>query len=357
MLRIKKQKIGSTDDFIMNKAEWEKLQSGNDMTAYQYFEWNILLVEEFFTYTYNKVFSKLYLYKVYDDNNIILLAPIIIQKTSIHISWAGREKGIYILGVGSYSDYLNFIYSDFSSDAVEFLIRSLKQDFRGLSINFDLIREDTQIGKYLRSLHTIDTIHTSVYVSIPISEDAFLAALSKSTKQNLRTALNRINRDEMDYTLEYSRELDKSTIDRCLLLHAIRLHTKSKFAENKGLHKLSFSLLMKNKSNKEKRYNIVKESMQRCKNAFAVIVRFNGVVVGYLYGLTDHEAFRVMHNAFSEDFKFYSPMFRGIYDFILKMINVAADEVHIAQIDFTRGKEEYKYKLGGKEIECLHFKL
>ena len=82
-----------------------------------------------------------------------------------------------------------------------------------------------------------------------------------------------------------------------------------------------------------------------------VIAYLNGVPAGYMYGLRDADAVRIMHNCVKEEYKFYSPMFKGAYDFICEEIN--HKRYHVTQIDFTRGNETYKLQLGGQEL-ILH---
>ena len=356
-MEIKKKRVKNSEDLKDFKSEWERLQMGNDMTAFQGYEWNVLLCEEFFSYSYNRLLCELWIYEVVNDGKRLLIAPLIVQKHSLKLSWAGRKKGIYILGIGSYSDYLNLIYDCYEEDVFILLRTALDADFNKIPLYINNLREDTKIQIELQDrFESYDKI-VSVYVDIPNNKEDYLSLLSKNTKQNLRTAFNRMEKDGLEYTLEYySGQIDKlDVIDRLFMLHTARMKTKSNKYEGSGIHKLSGQLLMKNKSRKEKQYNIVRSSMQRMKNSLTVIVKCNGIIVGYLYGLTDHNTFRVMHNSFSEEYKFYSPMFRGSFDFILQEIE--QQQFGLRQIDFTRGTEEYKYRLGGKELACFHYKV
>lgn len=102
-------------------------------------------------------------------------------------------------------------------------------------------------------------------------------------------------------------------------------------------------------------YDIVENSMRRLPQSYFIIVKLKGVIASYLYGLRDDRAIRIMHNCFDEDYKFYSPMFRGAYDFILDQTENRA--LNVDQIDFTRGDEEYKFKLGAEELPLYHYAL
>ena len=97
----------------------------------------------------------------------------------------------------------------------------------------------------------------------------------------------------------------------------------------------------------------MKAILQRMNNSIFVIVKLNDVTVGYLYGLMDNRAIRVMQNCFKMEYAFYSPLFRGTYDFLIKQIQ--NESKNVMQIDFTRGDEPYKYKLGGVEMQLHNY--
>ena len=60
----------------------------------------------------------------------------------------------------------------------------------------------------------------------------------------------------------------------------------------------------------------------------------------------------LMQNCFKMEYAFYSPLFRGTYDFLIKQIQ--NESKNVMQIDFTRGDEPYKYKLGGVEMQDVY---
>ena len=91
------------------------------------------------------------------------------------------------------------------------------------------------------------------------------------------------------------------------------------------------------------------------KNSVLVVVKLNNETVGYLYGLRDDKAIRIMQNCFKVQYAFYSPLFRGAYDFILNQIKNPQNGIN--QVDFTRGDEPYKIKLGGGQMPLHHYIL
>lgn len=105
--------ISNRKDFDELYDIWERQQLGSDMTAFQSIEWNKCLFEEWSNDRWGKLFSGIEVYIAKNEFSIIIM-PCIVQKKSSYIKGGiGRRKGIYLLGDGSYSDYLSPIYNFF----------------------------------------------------------------------------------------------------------------------------------------------------------------------------------------------------------------------------------------------------
>lgn len=347
-VRFKKiNKVADLDEF---ENSWKELEQGFEMTAFQSFEWNKLLVEEAINDKANILLRDIYVCYLEDENQIQLILPIITQKISNKIKWIGRKKGIYILGYGSYSDYLNAIYRDIDLEKVMFMISSLQAKFSRKKIYFHNIRKNS-FNKYLSEIGMKIDESIAVSVNIVESVDDYNKLLSKSTKQNLRTALNRMNKKAVDYHFEITGVIDDVALkDKLLDLHIKRSKVKN-LKNLTGLKKLSSTIRFWTIRHKERNNNIIYRSMGTMENSFTLIVFLEGNVVGYLYGLKENNCVRIMQNCFDMNYNFYSPLFRACYDFILHV----TESQEYKEIDFTRGTEEYKYKLAGHEVVIENF--
>lgn len=353
-MRVECIRINKVEDFNKLCSVWKKAEKGCEMTVFQSLDWNKLLFLEWEKSRYNKLFSYVEVYMI-KTSTYKMLIPVIVQVHSTNLKGGlGRKKGIYILGQGSYSDYLNIVYDNFSSSMFSMLIKNIREKYPRLRLHLFNIREDTALYDYLRENYESvgDTI--SVAVCIPNSIEEFNQSISKHTRQNLRTALNRMTKDSMQYEwIENSVINDERVLDELVRIHMKRMKTKNANDED-FIHKMMAHFRLKLVLCKEKNNNIVCESMKSMKNSFVVIVKLQGRVVGYIYGLKDKKGvIRIMQNCVDEDYKFYSPMFRGIYDYILSICG----NKEIKEIDFTRGDEEYKYKLGGIETKLYDYSL
>lgn len=343
--------IKSIKDFEALECDWKQLEDGKDMTAFQTYEWNHLLIEEFFHLLYNRLFAEVKCYVVTEQQKAVAILPVIIQKRNAKIMWWGRKKGSYILGDGSWSDYLNFIYKEPNAQAWELILNNLPKPF---FVNF--LRSNTEICKFLAGRGDVCGQHPSVFVPLMSDAAEYLASLSKSVRQNLRTAANRMAKADVAYELRIEDgKLDASLANELVSMHYDRAKIKNQRNYKKNLHWISRNLRNSYKEYQNKQYNIIYHSMTSNTSGVTVVIYLNGVPAGYMYGLRDSDAVRIMHNCINEEYKFYSPMFKGAYDFICEEIN--NKRYNVSQIDFTRGNESYKFQLGGEELPLNNFAI
>lgn len=339
------KRIKNIDDLYFFEKEWKELEQGSEMTAFQTYDWNKLLVQEALNDKMNSFFREIYVYYIVSNEKIVMLLPIITQKISNKFKWIGRKKGVYILGYGSYSDYLNAIYEHITEKAVKTLIDSIKRDFPSMKLYFHYLRNNKFSNILSDFCHKFEE-NIAVSVNILSSVEEYNKILSKSTRQNLRTSLNRMNKNSITYKIEILNKIDDASLRNKLVdLHIKR--TKIKLLKDaKGIKWISSWLRFHVVKYREKHNNIINESMKVINESFVLIVYLEDNVAGYLYGLKEKESIRIMQNCFDMNYNFYSPLFRACYDLIIDVI----ENDKYKEIDFTRGTEEYKYKLGGSNV-------
>jgi len=353
-VRFEKIIINNVNDFIKLKDLWQKLETGNDMTIYQSYDWNLLLYREETVADLNKAFSGVHIVICWEGGTPVCLVPLIINKHSVRIGNHGREKGIYLLGYKSYSDYLNIIYKDITEDVIIKLLSKIQSFYAGYQMLFTDILANTLFGKVLVD-QRIGDITESIAVEVVRREDleSYNSLLSKSVKQNLRTARNRMLRDGYKYSFEiFTGTLNEELINDLVGLHLRRMRTKNTDTTSIS-KKIESSIDIFLRARKEKINNVVRESMKCMKQSFCEVVYLNEKIAGFLYGLHDRKAIRIMQNCVNDNFRFYSPMFRGAYDYIVSTYN----DNNVEIVDFTRGNEQYKYNLGGTEKRLISLRI
>lgn len=350
--KIRKYEIKKEEDFLAIEEIWRSIETGTEMTIFQSYDWNKLLIREELSKPLSGFLLGIYVYVGENERNAVVIFPIVVKKHSNKISKKGRRRGIYLLGSGSYSDYLNAIYKGtVEPDMFGSVLSQIRNDFIGYEIHMDDIRQDTQFLFYLINSTNTFTENVAVQVTKRDTLDEYNKELSKSVRQNLRTAKNRMNRDGVSYELTVlERTDDKSLIDKLRDIHIERVLEKNMQDRNGFFLRLE----LKYRIYKETHNNIISNSMKSMEESRIVIVKLNGNISGYLYGLVDKRAIRILQNCVRSEYKFYSPMFCGAFDYIVQTL-YEKDEIDI--VDFTRGDEKYKYNLGGEEVKLYSFML
>ena len=345
---IKEYEIKNRTDLDSLSKEWKEIEKSKDMTVFQSFDWNVLLFEEEKKRFFSSLYTKIIVITIHKDNLVYGIAPLIIQKYSNKTKWFGREKGIYILGHGSWSDYLNLIYSDnFTNELFKEVVEYLKLKYKGYTLFITDLREDTRLASWLKSSNArISKKEVAVQVVKMNSPEEYEKSLSKHVRQNLRTAKNRMEKAGIRYELKVLGKIDdNSLINQLTEIHIARMAKKNMITTD-IIHRVSSYIRIKYREKRERNNNIVSESMKTMNESCLVIVYLDGDIAGYLYGLRDDSVIRIMQNCVKDEYKFYSPLFRGAYDFILEQYS--DDSIRV--VDFTRGDEQYKYNLGGVEV-------
>ena len=350
--------ISNPNDLTKIEKLWKSIDCGKDMTVFQTYEWNRLLIEEFYDSPKEvRLFSKVKIYvgrNKSNEHNAIIIPLIIQNHTNLY-----RRKGIYLLGHGSYSDYLNAVYLEFNSSVFEVLIQKIRSDYRGMKFYFQFLLSNTDCNEYLRGKYSIYSKTAVVGIDVSQKSDEYMKKLSKSTRQNLRTAFNRMNKDGYEYIFDvYGPVSDTKMLSALRDIHMNRLikkNTESQSANDNEkvaktvIKKYIRRIRLKTREYNELNNNIVLKAMQTLSNSCLVVVRLNNEFAGYIYGLKEEHTIRIIQNCVEEKFYRYSPMFKGIFDFLIK----CCEDENIMSVDFTRGDEDYKIKLGG-EIQYVN---
>ena len=353
-MQITKYEIKSEKDLIPLEDAWKKMENGAEMTAFQTFLWQRLLTREWLGWKLHALYSRVVIYVAMDGGKPVMIFPAIIYKISTKTRWFGAKRGVYLMGQGSYSDYMNVIFSEFSPSAFEAIIAEIKKDFRGYRIILTSIRHDASLTEYLNSKNTPrKDFEVSLTVRRMESPEAYQASLSKNTRAHLRKDVNKMERDNIDYRIEvFGAVKDEKLLKEMVDLHVRRILVKN--TRTKGiLHILSAEVKKAYKKYRDLHNNIVAMSMKENERSVTILIWMNNELAGYQYGLKEKNAIRLLQTCFNAKYATYSPLFRGVFDFILQSYR----DPEIQEIDFLRGSEEFKYKLGGQEVQLYQFEL
>lgn len=326
------------------KNDWERLYKGSDMTYYQSYEWYQMLR----SYSLKNTFLHENIFAVCrnEQKEIEIIAPLWILHHSLF--WPFNRKGVYLLGREGSSDYLNLIYKDFNIEAFNFILQELSKKYHVHTFKFELLKEGTSLYDFIQKKNIVrDHRLISVSLNLPSSEELYLKMLSKSSKQNLRTANNRLKKDNKK--IEFA--LNDMTVNKSLCLEIKNSRLKKKNYEP-NIIKAIKNLIFKKLTIRFPNYNpFLTEVDSHIMSAYC-----DGELAAFFnYGIDPYrKCVNIMTAGTNELYARYSPGMLLMYEFIKYTINNNND---IKVIDFTRGNEHYKYALGGQNhiIHSIRF--
>ncbi len=326
------------------KKDWLYLQDGLDMTAFQHYDWYCMLEKEFKSNFFIKISGRICYLEILDDDVPIAIAPLHIQKKSIAFKNFGYKKGVYFLGMKGYSDYLNFIYRELNSQQISFLIKSIFSVSGLKKIRLAGVPESSALSLALNSGgidEQVSCVFEEPCVSLKVKEtsDDFFKGMKKQFRQNYRTQKHHYEKDgiELTYKLYKGTFNDVETLNRIKEIHEDRFEQKNKDNLSMKIYRIKNKFVGS--------FDEISYAMKNNQESWVLLGFINGKLVSYIYGLQDKQALRIMQLGFDRKYAKYSPGIMILIDCILDNFNEYSQKV----VDFTRGDESYKFRMGGVE--------
>lgn len=329
------------------EAEWNALSQGKDMTFFQTFAWNTLLKKQFSRQILRRIYRKLCYVCVYDENELKLIAPLRVRK----LYKGGRLiQEIELLGADSFSDYVNLIYNQIDDAVLDALFEFLENNWPGYVLFWKDIPQESYLAGYLSRKYGKHTSMRSKSIVIPLhfeSFDEYFMSLSKSTRQNYRTSCNRMARDEVSFRIEAFMHLQDDTfIDQLMQINYDRTIEKNNETFRSPVKRMKEKFILKYN-------NIVRDMIKGLENSWVLVTYINDVPAGFFAGVATEDTIHVMMNKVKPEFGFYSPMIVTAIQYLEQLFQSRAIKV----LDFGRGTEQYKYKLGGTEVDLMQLEM
>lgn len=269
-----------------------------------------------------------------------LICPLwIIFKTTNLVN----KPGVYLLGRRGWSDYLNVVYDDCPSEAFKVIFDYVTDNWQIRKFCLEQLKEHTRFYQYVSSSFNIDKdfITTCVNLFIPENNEAYNKLLSKNSRQNIRTAHNRLVKDGLNIRFNF---MDKPNLEICKRMRAKRVVKKNRA-------KSLVDWLRKKKREIKARMEIDFPSylpFYADEESHFMSAYINDELAAFFNYATDvnHSEILLMAVGTNEKYIRYSPGVLLIYEYVNSQIKSQI----IKNLDFTRGNEPYKYHLGG----CNH---
>lgn len=163
----------------------------------------------------------------------------------------------------------------------------------------------------------------------------YYAQLSKHTRQNLRTAYNRMNKDGISCSLEIvagkpvPQKLFRDIMTVYYNRHASRYGVKTSAIKKYYLQRIDFST----------------RCLQQYPDNFAAVLYMDDCVAGFMAGMQDADGSRIIipRLSINEMFLKYSP---GMV-LINEAMQYLTEKTSISRLDLSKGAEQYKFAMGG----------
>lgn len=338
------------DEISSIEKEWRTLASGPDMTYFQSFEWYKMLSD----LNCNIKDSRFEIgYAVLREDGVIkMIAPLWVVRRSF-----GKlnRKGIYLFGRGQWSDYLNFIYNDWDKNAAANLFGYIKNIFKIDRFYFENLKAESHLAEFIKNniKNVSVTENICVGLHLPESEEEYNRILSKNSRQNIRTARNRAEKDNIEFIYNLNDEnIDLNDFSK---FRSVRVTEKNRF-DGMNLKWRIFNFvstrILRRGWYKFKEY--APYTHDRNSRFISLKTKDGTLCAAFNYGIdSKHHQIVLMAVSTNENYARYSPGILLLHTFILNII----EQKEILSVDFTRGNERYKYALGGRDhfIETLEF--
>lgn len=209
-------------------------------------------------------------------------------------------------------------------------------------INFIKIDERSPICSLISPPSINITSMSNAEIRFGCDFELYLKSLSKSVRQNIRTAYNRCDKDGHQIDLKVFHGGDKmfpikEIIGLYCKRHETKYDVKNSILRRWFLENQSFATRMYRYSS----------------NALTICLRIDDKIAAFLSGLYNKERIIVPRLSIDDSFRRYSPGMILVCEAVKYMIS----NTSIRVLDLSHGKEQYKYQLGAAEHFSYSFSL
>lgn len=313
-----------------DRAVWDAIFDGNPaLSAYQSPE---------FMEQYLKT-ARLGKHRAFLQSEILLCS---VEDTQIICPLAvdNRKKTVYLLGDFSAVGYCDLIYSaGITNGKMEAVLNALKNRYPGFTWKFNKVNENSALCAYLLCNGEKVSQSECVCISLGCDYDTYYQSLSKHARQNIRTAYNRLRRDEKTYTfhvVQGKEQLTKQQKDDIIRLYCTRM--RNKFGKEVLPYPIMYPI--------QRFCNPIVRNLYSLDNKFHAMLYIDGELAAFLSGLRNGDGSRIVvpRLAMNDAFNFYEP---GIL-LLRETAEYLCREYPNTELDLSRGNEKYKFAMGGK---------
>lgn len=237
-------------------------------------------------------------------------------------------------------DYFDIIVLKDNNEGIKDFIKKIMEIEKVRKLTFNNCQQESVL---LKTFNNIQTIKKEICVKIEIDKtyDSYYQRLTKSSRQNLRTAYNRLVTDGKTFKFEYYENPDQISKFKATMKKIYVNRTKEK--NNLNFLKRIFY------------YNFepVVDSISKTKNLSCGCIFVDNKMAGYFLGLRNNNEIIIPRLSIDLNYSRYSVGNILINETIKHLIKENKYNV----FDLAQGNENYKYVMGGIEHYKFSFEV
>ena len=310
--------------FSALKKDWNRLYAaGKNLPPYMDYGFQ-KAYKKYLWVSFNRIGFRYLCYAAVKDGEIICIIPVIERK--------GKR---YLGGDWSPTGHLDFVYAqDITEETLQEIVAALKKTVGTLRIN--KLPEGSKLNQLLsRTYKAADTPKTCVNIPFGDDYDGYFACLSKSVRQNNRTAKNRLAREGKTFRVE---TFVGGGECKAYVKEAYRIYTER--SNERYHHNMKgWEVFIK------EYFQAVSLSLQKSHNRMWSFLFIDGEMAGFMGGFTTVDGTRVVipRLAINGKYALYCPGNLLIAETVRNLMETTS----IRNLDLSRGDETYKYSMGG----------
>ena len=320
------------------QTAWEELYAGNPLLSpYQSYAFCHTVAGDY-RFSHLRFALTPVFYEIRKDGRTVIIFPLWKKPGFPHCEY-------YLFPDFCLAGYLDPIYAADCADEDFAQGLSLLSQALNAPVTLRRVNEKSAFGRYLKTVNPPTDTVPCVRLPFPEGYDAYYAGLSKSVRQNLRTAYNRLNRDQKTIELTVCRT---EPFEPALWQEALRIHVKRKRLRDgireDWLHSYAAH-----------HHDPLEKALKNNGPHMLFLLTVDGVGAAYFAGFLSNDGLSVVVPRLSidDDFKFYSP---GLV-MLVEAIKYLEANTAIRCIDLCHGEQTYKYAMGGQEHFNSYFRL
>lgn len=318
------------------RKQWKRIEksSSTNMSAYQSYYVNAVVKKRLFVYGFKEGYSARYL-ELREDGKPLMILPICKYRGTENYCSLGNFNGFQVY---------DFVYAqEMTIEKMRRCLQLILQSIQPSQLSFynvpeySLLYQSIAGTEKLRSGYTVTCQkNDNVCIDTENDYDLWYGKLSKSTRQNIRTAYNRMKTDDIQLRFESYRgvKLKRSFLNPLIELyckrHEARYEVKTSFWKKLYLKYVDFSTAC----------------LRSYHDNFCTAVYMNEKPAAFMSGMVEKDGTSVVipRLSINDDFSRYSP---GVV-LINETVRQLTSDTGVRILDLSKGAEGYKLFMGGK---------